>query len=168
MKTLRLLAASVLALGVGVANAAPSPLTDQFDVTADVIDSCLLSTNPLAFGNYDPVDANDAVGTDVDASTTISTTCTLGTGITINLDQGDNFSATRRMHLNSAGLDYFLSYDLYRNAYATLWTNAAGLAAEGTGAAVNTTIEGRIPKGQNATTLKVGSYQDTVTVTVSF
>ena len=170
MKTLRLLAASVLALGVGVANAAAT-VDDTFNVTADVVGNCLVSATDLAFGNYDPIDVNSATGADKDASSTITTTCTLGHGISINIDDGGNFTTTRRMNHNDSTTDYFLDYQLYRNSYATAWTSAADLAAAGTGAAVNTTVEGRIPKGQDATALKSttgAGYQDTLTVTVTF
>lgn len=172
MKTLRLLAASVLALGV--ANVYAGTAVDTFNVTADVVGNCLVSTTDLAFGNYDPIDVNSSTGADKDASSTITTTCTLGHGISINIDDGSyvgQTAYTRNMNFDDAGTQYYLGYQLYRNAYATAWTSAADLAAAGTGTAVNTTVEGRIPKGQDATTLKAstgGSYQDVLTVTVTF
>ena len=174
MKTLRLLAASVLALGVGVANAATT--SDTFNVTADVVGNCLVSATDLAFGNYDPIDVNSATGADKDASSTITTTCTLGHGISINIDDGGyagQTAYTRNMEFDDSGTKYYLGYQLYRNSYNDAWTSAVGddLAAAGTGAALDTTVEGRIPKGQDATTLKAstgGGYQDVLTVTVTF
>jgi len=159
LQTLRLAAASVLALSV--ANVYAATATDNMDVTAEVVANCTIGVTSLDFGSYDPIVANASSGADVDSTSTITTTCTKDASITTSIDNGDNFSTTRRM----ANGGSFLSYGLYRTDYSTAWTNLVGA---GTGAAVNTTVLGRIPKGQDATTLAVGSYTDTLVVTVTF
>jgi len=159
LQTLRLAAASVLALSV--ANVYAATATDNVDVTATVVASCTIAVTPLAFGNYDPIVVNAGSGADVDSTSTITTTCTKDDGIVTSISDGDNFSTTRRM----ANGGSFLNYGLYRTDYSTVWTDLVGA---GTGAAVNTTLLGRIPKGQAATGLSVGDYTDTLVVTVTF
>lgn len=164
LQTLRLAAASVLALSV--VNAYATQETNQLDVTATVVANCTISATNLEFGNYDPIVANASSGADVDSDFTLSTTCTKDAGITTSINNGDNFNAgTRRMEGGDNGGGSFLAYSLFRTNYSTVWTNLVGA---GTGAQVDTTVLGRIPKGQDATTLKVGDYTDTLTVAVDF
>ena len=167
LQSLRLVAASVLALGVANAFAGSTP--DSFNVTADVVANCLVSSTDLVFGNYDPIGVNDSVGSHVDAASAITSTCTLGSSTTVSIDDGGYANATaftRNMNFNDGSNDYFLGYELYTNAgRTTAWTDVLGV---GTGAAVPVDVYGRIPKGQDPLTLKVGSYADVLNVTVSF
>jgi spore coat protein U-like protein len=63
-----------------------------------------------------------------------------------------------------------LNYSLFSNAGRTTnWGNNIGtdtVAGTGTGALQTLTVYGRIPASQ--TTAPVGSYSDTITVTVTF
>lgn len=134
--------------------------TSTFQVTATVASSCTVTATSLAFGNYTLAQ--------LDGTSTITATCTNGTTYTIGLDAGTFSGATtstRRMTGPSAtGLSYSLFSDSGRT---TNWGNATGswVSGTGTGAAQVLTVYGRIPANQTAL---IGSYTDTVTVTVTF
>ena len=134
--------------------------TSTFQVTATVASSCTVTATSLAFGNYTLAQ--------LDGTSTITATCTNGTTYTIGLDAGTFSGATtstRRMTgPSAAGLSYSLFSDSGRT---TNWGNATGswVSGTGTGAAQVLTVYGRIPANQTAL---IGSYTDTVTVTVTF
>jgi len=134
--------------------------TSTFQVTATVANSCTVTATSLAFGNYTLAQ--------LDGTPTITATCTNGTTYTIGLDAGTFSGATtstRRMTgPSAAGLSYSLFSDSGRT---TNWGNATGswVSGTGTGAAQVLTVYGRIPANQTAL---IGSYTDTVTVTVTF
>lgn len=162
MKTLnafRLAAASVLALGVVNAHAAP------MNLSADVIANCTISVSDINFGNYDPIVANKT--TPLDVTHPISTTCTIGSSPTIRIDAGLNApsptGANRRL---SDGTNY-LTYVLREGSFTgTTWDIDADInAGTATGLAVSKNIYARLPADQN---VPVGSYVDTVQVTVHF
>jgi spore coat protein U-like protein len=134
--------------------------TSTFQVTATVASSCTVAATTLAFGNYTLAQ--------LDGSSTITATCTNGTTYTIGLDAGTFAGATtstRRMTGPSAsGLSYSLFSDSGRT---TNWGNATGswVSGTGNGAAQVLSVFGRIPASQTA---QIGSYADTITVTVTF
>ena len=134
--------------------------TSTFQVTATVASSCTVTATSLAFGNYTLAQ--------LDGTSTITATCTNGTTYTIGLDAGTFSGATtstRRMTgPSAAGLSYSLFSDSGRT---TNWGNATGswVSGTGTGEAQVLTVYGRIPANQTAL---IGSYTDTVTVTVTF
>jgi spore coat protein U-like protein len=61
----------------------------------------------------------------------------------------------------------FLAYELYSDdTNTTVWgADTAGLVVPQTGSAVNTTVYGVIPAGQN---VGIGNYTDTVVATIEF
>lgn len=132
--------------------------TATFQVTASIPPSCSISTgSALAFGSY--------TGSQIDAATTLSVTCTNTTGYTVSLSDGLNFSATRRMKLGEG--DY-LAYELYQDANrASRWGNSGAelFSGTGTGAAQSLTVYGRMPAGS---ALVPGNYADTISVTVAY
>lgn len=137
--------------------------TTTFQVTATVNETCEVAAQDLAFGAYDPT------GGDVDATTTITATCTAGTNYEIELNDGNNSgnagSTTRAM---TNGTDY-LDYELYTDsARTTVWntSNKVTGTASGTGGD-DETVYGEIPGGQfvDASTT---SYSDTINVTLTF
>lgn len=145
-----------------VANAQTA--TTTFPVSATVVKSCSVSANPLAFGNYDPT----AVAA-LDATTTLSVLCTVGTSFTVGLSAGVGSGATvtTRQMTNGGNL---LSYALYQTAArSTIWGNTPGtdtpapVTAPAT--ATTLTVYGRIPQSQNVT---AGAYTDTITVSVNY
>lgn len=160
-------AVALLALS-GTASGATE--TANLTVSASVAASCSISTTEMAFGAYDP--AVTHIATDLDAATgKVSVTCTNGETVTLTLGQGSNADAAstdidpiRRM-ISGAEL---LSYDLFSESTRTTeWGNTAatGLDVTGTGAAVESTVYGRVGQNQQ---VPVGSYSDTVVATVTF
>ncbi|MGH6617112.1 Csu type fimbrial protein [Sphingomonas sp.] len=155
----------VASAGVLIAPAAQAATTTTtFPVTATVLKACVVSANPLPFGNYDPT-----ATTPVDATTTLSVLCTVGTSFTVGLNAGTASGATvttRRM-TNGANT---LSYALYQEAARTNnWGNTPGtdtpLATTAPILPTTLTVYGRLPASQN---VPAGSYTDTITVTVNY
>ncbi len=140
--------------------------TTTFGVSATVEDSCNVAATALGFGNFAAIDNND-----VDATTTIDVTCSNGTTFDVGLDAGTATSATvtaRQMEIAATGsfLDYSLHSDSGR---ATNWGETVGtdtVSGTGDGTVQALTVYGRIPQGQQ--TALVGSYSDTITVTVTY
>lgn len=146
---------------------AQSQATGTLSVSASVSHSCKgLSANALSFGSYNPV-----ATTPTDGTTTFTVQCTTGTPVTVSLDKGLNgTSPTARKLVSGANT---LNYALYSDAgRSTVWGDGAtgGNTFQATGAGLNTnlsfTVYGRIPAQQLAAA--VGTYSDTVTVTVSY
>lgn len=131
-----------------------------FSVTATVAASCTVSAGgDLIFGAY--------TGTQIDQTTTISITCTNSTGYTVGLDNGVNYVDPNRRMKDVPGT-HFLNYELYSDAFGgTRWGNALGSWVEdtGSGSAQSKTVYGRLAGGQ---ALFIGSYTDTITVTVTY
>lgn len=140
--------------------------TDQtsFDVTVTVIDSCNVTAQDLDFGDYDPVSA-----TSLDAATTLSVTCTFGADYDVGLSVGLGAGATHAARkMTNSGTDT-LTYGLYRDgARSQVWGETIGvntIAGTGSGAAQVIDVYGRAPIAQTA---PADSYEDTITVTVTY
>lgn len=153
------------AIAVATPVFAQSPATANLPVSASVVGNCTITTAAVAFGNYDPVGVNAA--TDLDATGSVTVTCTRGAGLSIDLGLGNNASgAARRM--KDAGTNY-MGYELYSNAgRTTVWgTGASGLTIVG---APNITprvytVYGRVAAGQD---VAVGNYTDTVVASINY
>jgi len=134
--------------------------TTTFQVTATVNATCLISATNLAFGTY--------TGTQVDATSTITVTCTNTTAWNIGLSAGTcpGATVTTRCMLNGTA---HLNYAMYRDASRTLnWGNTVGtdtLAGTGSGSAQVNTVFGRVPAGAFPAP---GGYLDTITATITF
>lgn len=157
--------AAVLALVFAVSAPATAQLTDSFDVTATVIDSCTLAAgNTLAFGDYDPNAA------DKDGTTTVSVSCTTGTDAAVGIDGGGAGDTAARVMALSTDPTETLAYQLYSDSgRSTVWGNTTGTdTVSFSGAGVLSTedldVYGRIPQGQD---VEVGDYSDTVTVSLT-
>ncbi len=157
------LAAAVLAVLATARPAAAQSASASFQVSANVLRICTISANPIAFGDYDPIGVNETAAADQTGTLTIR--CTRGTAWSVELGQGGNFSAGRRMRLGATG--EYLPYELYSDASRTVvWDTAAPV----TGTAANRspldlTIYARVPANQDALQ---GFYSDLVTATVNF
>jgi spore coat protein U-like protein len=157
--------------------------TSVLAVTASVAQNCLISTNAVAFGSYDPVVTNSASGAALNGTGSVSVTCTRSsTGVTITLGLGSNASgSTRRMAGGGSGA--FLAYELYQPSAttpaatctfpgSTIW-NASGSGifspsgVNNWGAASPKTFNvcGTVPRGQDAA---ADSYTDSVIATINF
>lgn len=139
--------------------------SSTLNVSATVTANCTVSTSALAFGNVNTIN-----GSVVDGSGGLSVTCTNGTGWSaaagVGAGTGASFSA-RRMTSGSNTLSYNLFTDSGRT---TVWGDGTGstsaLTGTGTGGAQSVTVYGRVASGQ--TSVPVGSYADTVAVTVTY
>jgi len=158
---------------LGVPALASAQANATLTVSASVAAVCTVAAAPtLAFGAYDPLSATALTG-----SGNISVTCTKDTASAlIELDNGSNFTTTRRM---TNGSD-FLDYDLFKPNASGAGATCSG-SAWGTGAingyspvagdftsstvAVDFKVCGSVPALQN---VGVGNYNDTVDVTVTF
>ena len=146
------------------ASALAATSTTTFTVSATVTNDCSVSANNLSFGNYSTISANN-----VDATTTISVTCTLDTPYTVGLDAGNGSGATTTVRKMTSG-ENTLNYSLYSDvSRSTVWGNAIGtdtVAGTGSGAQQDLTVYGRIPGGQGS--VESGDYTDVITVTVTY
>ncbi|MFZ0747425.1 MAG: spore coat protein U domain-containing protein [Terracidiphilus sp.] len=138
-----------------------SSATESFTVTVLIQATCTIAANPLNFGAYS--------GALLDASTSLSVSCTRAANYNVGLSAGLATGATvtnRSMSGPSAAL---LNYKLFSNSgYSTNWGNTVGtdtVAGTGTGTAQSLTVYGQIPAGQ---WVRPGSYTDTITATVTY
>jgi spore coat protein U-like protein len=125
------------------------------------IAACTLGTQPVAFGGYNPIN-----GSAVDSVGYVNVNCDGGTPYTIKLSAGGGTFASRRM----ANGGYILDYNLYTDPNRmVVWGDGISgvtVSGSGTGSTVDHPVYGRIPGGQ--TGAYIGSYSDTITVTLSF
>ena len=136
--------------------------TATLTVTATVAAECTVGAATLAFGTYSTLGSSN-----LDQTTSFNVACTSGTSATVGLNLGSNASgSTRRLSDGAAG---FLSYELYSDSgRTTVWGNSGGALVNysaSSNAAQAFTVYGRIPGAQNAA---IGSYSDSVTITVTF
>jgi spore coat protein U-like protein len=125
--------------------------------------SCTISTNPVAFGNY-----NVFTVTPDDANGRVTYRCNASEDVTVTLSTGTSGTFTPRQMASGAER---LNYNLYRDAARTI------LWGDGTGGTqfysrnnvpnmnINVTIFGRIQAGEDAA---AGSYSDTVVATINW
>lgn len=140
--------------------ASTSNVTTSFQVLATVPANCTVSATPIAFPSTSLIVSN------VDATASISTTCTKSTVYTVGLSNGGTGTGptARKMTKGSDSITYGLYLDAARSQP---WSMAAGNMGSGTGTGVAQalTVYGRVPSGQ---TPPPGTYNDTVIVTVSY
>lgn len=145
--------------------------TANLGISATVIANCTISTTPVAFGNYDPVNLNATTPAgDKSATGTVVVACTKGaTGLRIDLDNGVGLPAARRMQGPGADI---LNYDLYTDAlHATRWGTGAGVGgglsiADAPSKAGRTfNVYGLLPGAQD---IIAGVYGDTVIATINY
>ncbi|HKS93807.1 MAG TPA: spore coat U domain-containing protein [Gammaproteobacteria bacterium] len=170
LRTLMLTGAAGL-LVMGSAFAGPSPQTTTILVSANVIKSCNVSATALAFGTYDPLSGTNTTGT-----STVNVQCTKTTVATMELNGGVNGTLAQRQMKDTGSSTDLLNYQLYTTSGNTaVWGDGTGGTSTqsytSTSAATVQpfTVYGTIPSGQNVTPSSVAnSYQDTITVTVTF
>jgi spore coat protein U-like protein len=165
--TAALIACGALAVN---ANAATSPQTSTFQVTATVISSCSVTTSPIAFGNYDPTST-----TALTAQGAVNAKCTKGSVVAVALDQGTHpVTGTSTAAIPARQMSngtVTLPYHIYTTSGGTTeWGNTtAQEPATQTSATVNTalvfTTYGNLPAGADVT---AGAYTDTVTASLTF
>jgi spore coat protein U-like protein len=160
---LMFVAAIVLAMATCYVKAATDTAT--FSVTANIVDACDVQATNHAFGAYSP-----SSSTALDATSTLSVYCTVGTPYSLALNVGTGGGAFTGRKMVSGGNE--LVYNLYTSAArTTVWGDGSGATStvSGVGAGLLTasthTVYGRIGVNQDA---NPGSYSSTVTVTLTF
>ena len=141
--------------------------------------ACSVSSSGMAFGAYQPVTFPGKLASADKASTaTLSVVCTgiaTGGGYTISLGAGNYGPSDRisnRFLNNTVNGGAYMAFNVYTNAtYLTVWGNGSiGSVLGGsipTGSSNQShTVYGRIPAGQ--TTLKAGSFSDSLTMTITY
>lgn len=119
--------------------------------------ACGLSVQGVAFGSYDPFSPAN-----LDSAGNLAVSCDVPYTLTLSSGQG---SYTGRLMQN---LSDTLAYNLYLDpARTTVWGDGSGGSSSVSAAAGdrNHPVYGRIPARQN---VSVGSYSDTIIVTLSF
>ncbi len=167
-QALSFVAISCAALAVVAPSAAfAATETSSMGVSATVSDNCTVSASSVAFGNVNVISTNAATGTGG-----ITVKCTNGTSwsATASVGNGPGASVTTRRMRHDADSTKTLNYVLYTDAArTTLWgdgTSGAAISTVGTGSEQARTIYASVPTGQNDAAL--GSYSDSVTVTVTY
>ena len=163
---LMLAVAGTLLIASGTAGAATK--TTTFGVSAVVNPNCLVSATALAFGGYDGTAAKTG-------TSDITVRCSTGTTYAVSLSTGGGTFAQR---LLSAGGTNKLQYNLFTTlAATTIWGDGiavgtgtvpgtgAGMAA---GSANTLTVFGQLPDNAFNQGAPSGSYNDTITVTVTY
>lgn len=163
----RALALSATALLSLPAAAAPNSASGSLEVGATIVVACNVSGNTLNFGSaIDPLQTSGAI----DASTSLSVTCTRTTPYSVALSAGtnaggpNNFGA-RAMKSGSHTLAYQLYLDAARSQIWGNGTNSSVYTGTGTGNTQQLTLYGRLPSVAQAVP---GDYTDTVTVTITY
>lgn len=137
-------------------------ILDQFPftVTATVTSQCSVSASTLDFGAVGLLLAN------TDGTSNVTVLCASGAAYQVGLDNGQHASGTTRRMQGPGGL---VTYELYRNPTRTQrWgstLNTDTVAGSGNGSSQTLTVYGRVP---NQTTPSAGTYNDTITVTVTY
>ena len=120
---------------------------------------CGVTVVGVTFGSYDVFNTLDT-----DVAGTISVSCDSASSYSISLSPGFGSFLARRM-TNGANL---LAYNLFTDPQRlSIWGDGSGGTStlSGTGTGGSYTVFGRIPAAQNAA---VGSYSDTIVVTVTY
>lgn len=140
--------------------------TGSLQISAQVVDDCVITSATMPFGSYDPVLTNFSSA--VLATGEIDLKCTNGDSYTVTGDTGlhaaNAVNTTRALAGPSSN---FLDYDLFTdNTYSTVWNASDPINGVGTGSAQAVSVYGRIPAQQ--TSGIAGNYSDTVTATITY
>ena len=137
--------------------------TGNLSVSAQVNASCTVSTTDLTFGEY----LASSVASASNQQATITSNCTVGSGGIIKLNDGTNSSGGTRRMVSFSDPSIFLNYSVTHDTHGgSKWDDVTGVAYTGTGANVDDTAYGQIEAAQ--TSAIVGTYTDTLVVTVSY
>jgi spore coat protein U-like protein len=162
------IAAAMIVASHAQAGTATANLTVQITITA----SCTINAATLDFGSNP---GTNLLASNVDATASLSVTCTSGSPYSIGMDNGANASSGQRRMKN--GTTNFINYNLFTDSLRTApWTTASSntvctttnscVLGTGTGASQSVTIYGRVPIVASAPAS--GAYTDTVVMTVTY
>jgi spore coat protein U-like protein len=146
------------------ASALAATTTTTFVVQATITQDCSISATNMNFGTL------GLLNTTYDATSTITAVCTAGTTYNLGLDGGTVAGSVpgNRLLGNVGGST--IGFGLYSDAArSTVWGNTIGtntVSGTGTGQAQPFPVYGRI--GTQAVTPVAGTYNTTITVTVTY
>ncbi|MCF4164227.1 spore coat U domain-containing protein [Zavarzinia compransoris] len=172
--------ASAAALAISAAVALPglaAEKTTTFNVSIEIGNDCTISANDLVFGSG----AVGVLDTSIDSTTTMDVLCTAGLDYAVGISDGASpQSSPTRRQMTGGPSSETISYELYTNAsrsnvWGAIATSAGGSSTAVSGTSLVTgigsgdtqtlTVYGRVP---TQTTPQAGTYNDNVTVTISF
>jgi spore coat protein U-like protein len=139
--------------------------TTTFTVQITITNACtIVSATNMNFGSVGVISAAG-----VAATSTITMQCTTSAPYTLGLSAGTGTGATVTNRLMTSAATNTVGYSLYQDvAHSILWGVTIGtntLAGVGTGASQPWTVYGFVP---SQTTPAAGTYNDTVTLTVTY
>ena len=120
---------------------------------------CTLTVTNVAFGSYDVF-----VKTNTTSTASVQVSCNQSLSYTVSMSAGSGTLTSRVMKSGSNQLDY----NLYTNStHTTIWGDGTSgtVTVSATSLGATYTVYGLIPALQN---VPVGSYSDTITVTVTY
>ena len=159
------IAAGLLLAAAGPAMAATKTAT--INVSATVVDNCIIGAGALNLGTFDGTN-------DLAASSSVTVRCSAGTDYFVDLSTGSSGSYANRTLVNGA---FRLIYNLYMaNDYNTVWGNslngtghAIGIGSGmGVGNETTHTVYGRLLASENTGIIDAGTYADTITATITY
>jgi spore coat protein U-like protein len=154
-------AVGILALGLAPMPAIAATATTTFAVTATVQATCLVSATALAFGTY--------TGVLVNATSTVSVTCTNTTPYNVGLNVGLATGATVTTRKMTGPASAVLAYGMYQDsAHSVNWGQTIStdtVTGTGNGSAQAITVYGQTAAAQY---VAPGAYSDTITATVTY
>lgn len=154
--------AAIVAIALGGHACFAATTTTTFNVSLTITSACTVSATAMAFGSSGIISAS------IDASSTVTVTCSNTTPYSVGLDAGIGAGATvttRKMTSGGATVDYSLYQD---NGRSTIWGNTVGtntVGGTGNGSGQALTVYGRVP---SQSTPAPGAYSDTITATVTY
>lgn len=140
-----------------------SVLAPVLSATLRIDPMCTVSADALNFGTFADLSANR------DAATTLRLQCTLNAPYRISLNGGSTTGTVANRRMAQAGNPASIGYQLYRDGNRSqVWGNTAAnwMSGTGTGASQAYPVYGRVPPQTMPSV--VGTFEDTVTVTVSY
>jgi spore coat protein U-like protein len=152
-----------LLLSPGCAGATSSTSGAAINVSALVVNNCLISATNLAFASA------GVLSSALSATGAITARCTNGDAYRIALSSGSSGNVAARQMQRSGG-GGTVNYQLYVDSgYASAWGDGSAgttmATGTGTGNPVSINVYGRVPA---QSTPMPGSYSDTITATISF
>ncbi len=164
---MRKIAFGIAAVTAAIASPAfAGTASNTMPVSVNVLNSCTVSATPMAFGSPTQIG-----GTAIDSTSTITLSCTTGAAYEVALNSGLNAVAGQRYMAGNAVPANTVPYNIFSDSLrSAAWGSTSGTdTVSGTassGAAFTLTAYGRIPA--SAASVPADSYNDTVTVTVTF
>lgn len=169
MRTLMALPLMMLPLAFGLQ---AGQTRSYFYVQTQVVSNCVVSANPLVFGQYDAT--GEQLNQDLQTSGRITVKCAKGTtSVRVMLDNGENAyqdsncqNPARRMKSKD---DHFLAYQVYQGDQESTWgCDSQGVVVNSFQSSLTPVILTPYAKAIQKQNAPIGSYVDTLRVNVNF